>query len=576
MIPMRKLIIFLCIFLLARLPAFTQETEGGQEIVGVLIPREQEAARSRLLLSKSRENYPVTPGDVFELSYRSADREITRDVVVESDYTLNLSVFGKINSEGMTFPELKDKVEQTISDAYPNSVPFMNIKSVGLFEVLLTGEIPETQFVSAWGLSRLSEVASSRLSTYSSIRKVGMLSKDGVLSHFDLFKASRHGVVEEDPFIRPGDTVVIYSRGREVEIRGEVRRPGKYQILANEGLADAISQYASGFSAMADKSRIKVEGFAREHPRTFFVDLRSMDSIKMPDLQDGDVITISSRLQNLPVVIFEGSLISAAVESLPADLEGVTAPSETGYSRIVHTFKPGETLYDVLLVMKGSISPTADLKNAYLIRDATDERIPLNLEKLLHAYIPDLNFELEPFDRIIIPPTRYFVTVVGEVGSPGNISYVPNRRYDYYVGLAGGIPGGVRSEDVAIFDKEGKRKAVQEEIEPEDMIVVAASYVSITGAVLNPGRYQYMPGKKHTYYLDMAGGIDTERNVDNQVKITDDAGNVRNKDEILEPGDRIYAELNDFTYNFNRYFPVITTGIAFITTIITIINLLAD
>ncbi len=550
----------------------SQEVDSG--IIGVLVPREQQAAQNRLLLSKSRRNYPVTPGDVYELTYRSAGKETSTDILVESDYTLNLSIFGKVNTENMTFPQLKNEVEEIISKAYSNSVPFLEIKSVGLFEVLIKGQVPKTQFATAWGLSRLSEVIQNRLSGYSSIRSIGIVSKDGILKKYDLFKARNKGIVEEDPFVKPGDTIIVYRRDREIEVKGEVFEPGTYQILQYENLEELIENYARGLTKLADKSRIRIERITGNQPQTLLVDLSKGYRRTVP-LYDGDTIVILSKLKNLPIVFFEGALIPVSATS-PERIEETVAEVQGEYARIIHPFKMGETLYDAILSIKEFISPFANLKKAYLIRKENIEPIPINLEKLIYTYEPDYDIILHPFDKIVIPSHRYFVTVIGAVGSPGNLQYSPGKKYDYYVGLSGGIPPGIDSDNITIFDKNGNRKKIDEAIQPEDMIIVDQSFVSVTGAVIAPGRYDFTPGKTYTYYVDMAGGIDTERNTDNNVTITDSDSNARKMDEIIQPGNRIFVHLNDFIYNFNRYFPVITTGIAFVITIITIIDLLAD
>ena len=563
--------IFIC-FLFSSFLGISQELDG--EILGVLIPPEREEIRNRLLLSKSRQNYPVTPGDVYDLTYRSAGTESSNEILVESDYVINLGVFGTVTAANMTFPELKARVEEIISTAYPNSVPFLEIKSIGLFQVFITGEVPQTEFVTVWGMSRLSEVVEGKLAGYSSNRRIGINSKEGNLKEFDLFKARHQGVVEEDPFVFPGDTIIVYRREREIEIKGEVFRPGTYQILRYEGLEETIESYAGGLTQLSDNSRIRIDRLVGDHPQLLLIDL-AKDHIKIVGLEDGDTIIVPSKTGNLPIVSFEGAVIPAVAQPLAATEES-GAEAQGGYARIIHPFKVGETLYDALLSIRESISPLADLKGAYLIREEDTEPIPLNLEKLIYTYLPAHDIGLQPYDKIIIPYHRFLVTVVGAVDNPGNFQYSPTKKPEYYIGLAGGIPPGINSDDITIYDKGGNRRDPNQAIQPEDMIIVAQSFVSVTGAVICPGRYDFTPGKTYIYYVDMAGGIDTERNSNGMVNITDSIGNPRETDEIIQSGSRILVQPNDFIYNFNRYFPVVTTGIAFITTIITIINLLAE
>ncbi len=548
----------------------TQEV-AETEILGVFVPAEQEALRNRLLLSKSHEKYPVTPGDTYELTYRSAGREYSLEVIIESDYTLNLRIFGEVNASGLFFPELKAKVKDIISSAYPNSAPFLKIQSVGLFQVLIKGEVRSTQFANAWGLSRLSEIVEGKLLEHSSLRRIGIISKDSILREYDIFKAFRWGFIEEDPFVKPGDTIIIYRRGKKIELKGEVFRPGKYQILDSENLEDIIDQYGDGFAELADISRIKVDRLMGESPKTFFTDLRSHKT-EIFQLQDGDIVTVQSKLKKLPVVYIEGAIITSN-----EDTDTAVDETDMEYNRMILPFRTGETLYDVLFPARASISPFADMENAYLIRESKLEPILLNLEKLIYSYRPELDVILKPLDKIVIPSLRLFITVMGAVDRPGNYRYLPNKKHPYYVGIAGGIPQDINSDNVTILTKHGSQRGKDADVHPEDTIIVAQSFVSVTGAVFNPGRYPYTPGKTHSYYVDMAGGIDPERNADETaVRITDSAGIVCKRDDIIRPNDRIFVEFNSFIYSFNRYFPVITTGISFIITIIAIIDLLSD
>ncbi len=568
----KSILILFLLLLLFPLLAVAQNDES--DVVRVRVPREEQDIENRLSLAKSNTDYPATPGDVYSLAYRYAGKEVSEDVMIESDYTLDLNIFGKLDVEGMTFPELKRKIEETISKAYPNSVPFTVIKSVGMFQVLIKGEVAGSQFVSAWGLTRLSEVIADRLSPYSSIRNVMIISKAGVRRTYDIYKAVQLGFLEENPFVRPGDTILLQRRGRQIEITGAVFHAGVYQILPRDNLLSVLESYGGGLTELADRSRIKVERNSGDKPQSFTVCL----IVGKPDqvsLEDNDTIIVPSKLANLPVVFFEGALISdqSGLETGMSEIKGAVTEE---FSRIAHPFRSGDTLYDAISSLGELISPLADLKNSYIIREDRTEPIPVDLEKLYYRYQAGDDIVLKPFDRIVIPRYRYFVTVVGAVESPGNFPYSPERRYDYYVGLAGGIPSGIDSDNISIFDKNGNKRVLNDSLNPEDMVIVAESFVSVTGAVIDPGPVSYTPGKRYTYYIDMAGGIDTEKNTDSKVEITDARGNPRGKNDFIQPNDRIFVEMNDFIYHFNRYFPVITTGMVFITTIITIIDLLSN
>ncbi len=74
--------------------------------------------------------------------------------------------------------------------------------------------------------------------------------------------------------------------------------------------------------------------------------------------------------------------------------------------------------------------------------------------------------------------------------------------------------------------------------------------------------------------MGLAGGVDPELSNDGRVVVVDADGRMKKGGQLVEPGDRILVRKDDFFYNFNRYFPIISSGIALILTTITVVNLL--
>jgi protein involved in polysaccharide export with SLBB domain len=324
--------------------------------------------QQRLQLAISSEDYPVTPGDVYRLTYRQADTPITTDLLVENNNTINMKVFGTVNAAGMTFSELKPIIEKAVTNAYPRSMPSLAISSLGIFEVFLTGEIPQTRTIVAWGLSRLSEAVESRRGSDSSLRDIKVIAKDGTLRFYDLFKASRLGITAEDTYVKSGDTILLTRSERRVEIAGAVRLPGTYELLKDEQLRELVEFYGGGLAPSSDVARLRIERTSGERARIEYVSLEEGYS-KGIVLHNGDIVTIPSAAANLPVVSFEGAvtqLAAAAAAPAVAPQEGGTAATP-GYNRILYTFKEGETLSDAVRAVRGSIAPLADLSSASLI-----------------------------------------------------------------------------------------------------------------------------------------------------------------------------------------------------------------
>ena len=320
-----------------------------------IVPLEAELPPAdRLLLAISAKNYAVTPGDRYRLTFLLANEAVSNEILVQSDYTVNLNIFGKVNAENMSFSELKPIVEKIISEAYPRSLPSLSIESVGIFHVLIKGEVPNTSYVTAWGLSRLSGTIQDHLGPYSSIREVGIISEDGRLRKYDLFKALHMGIIGEDPYVMPGDTIIVYRKDREVEIKGEIYRPGRYQLLKNQGLRELIDIYGKGVTNLADTSRTRLDRFAGERAQTLYFDFTG-GSQPSSELKDGDVLTIPAKSSNLPIVFFEGAVVPPPAEAAVVLQQAEEVGIET-YNRITYPFIEGESLFDALLSIRESIS----------------------------------------------------------------------------------------------------------------------------------------------------------------------------------------------------------------------------
>jgi hypothetical protein len=82
-------------------------------------------------------------------------------------------------------------------------------------------------------------------------------------------------------------------------------------------------------------------------------------------------------------------------------------------------------------------------------------------------------------------------------------------------------------------------------------------FVTVAGAVMSPGRYPYVPDRTWKYYVNLAGGIDKNRNSKEAVEISSKSEEKREKTDFIEPEDKIYVESNDFVYRFSRVLGVV-------------------
>jgi polysaccharide biosynthesis/export protein len=459
-------------------------------------------ASDRLSFARSSAEYPVTPADVYALTYRrSTGDDQSQAVQVASDYSVDLGLFGKLDAKGLSFPDLKRQVETLVAESYARSYPSLTIESVGVFRVSLGGDIARPRFLNAWGMSRLSELVEVADERGASLRSVELKSTDGEMRRFDLLRAMRTGDAAQDPIIKPGDEITLSAASTMIKLSGEVRQAGSYELVSGEGLRDLVEKFGGGLTELAESSRLRIDRMTPSGPTTQYISIAK--SYDPPiNLEDCIAVVVPSRMDNRPFVWFEGAVLattSAADAAGRTEADSASAKARADAqakipagdsNRVAVQMNEGEMLSDALREVKDSLLPSADLASASLFRHGNIAPIAVNLQPLLAMANPPSDLRLEPYDRIFIPIVRASITV--------------------------------------------------------------------NGAVLSGGSFPYQPNSLAAYYIGLAGGIDPSKNGNGHFKIYDKVGKRRNEASPLMPGDRIYVPNNSFTYNLVQYTPIVT------------------
>ena len=523
------------------------ESEGsGSESPGSEGSGSGEAAAidsQRVKIAIAQGDYPVTPGDVFSLSYQTGRQSASIRTVVLEDYTVDLGIVGVTNAQGLAFPELRREVGRLVQNAYPDSEYQLTLQSTGVFEVHAYGAISTSRRFSAWANTRLADLYESLSASYTSVRRVRLHRRDGSVRNYDLFQALRFGDVGENPRLRPGDRVEFTTVGPMVSVRGEVLRPGQYELARGESLATVIQDFAGGFTALADRERVRVTrnavADAEDSPRVLDADLTARDGRDF-ELRDQDQISVPSITDFLPVVYLEGAL---------------TIPGEAGgepRQPIRRSLREGESLYDILDQYRSRLSESGDLRNGFIRREGRAEPIRVDMERLLFGSQLELDVALEPNDRIIIPTGTFQVYVTGEVTrsafvdvrSLTRLSEVVERFRTDFASVrevtVRSASGDEQSFDLFRALRFGERED-DPYLQPGDTVLLNRRdrEVQIQGQVERPGTYQLLEGEQLGELVDKYGGGYTKQALVSRVSLT------REFPGAGEFGDRRYLDLTE-------------------------------
>ena len=406
-------------------------------------------------------DYPVIPGDTYQISYLYNLQVTNIPFFIDGEGKTNLSFFGSLDTNGLSYRELKVIIEQMVTKAYPDSLPQLTIKSTGVFPVFIEGEVSFPGPSKAWGFSRLSDLIADRLTKYSSLREIEITHADGTSKKYDLFGAALESDLSKNPVIKPGDSITIKRYDREVYISGEVRREGTYQLLENENLLNLIDTYSNGLTKLADTSqiyilRLNTSGGTTE---TIYTDPEDGDYSNI-SLEDMDMVVVPAKIDKMPLVFFEGALGMKVGSTSPVSAK---IPWPITYNQRISTA--------VHNLPAGSITPVSDLENSFIIRRGEKDHIPVDLEKIIYYHDYSNDTVLKEGDRIVIPMKLFTVYVGGSVNSSGAHPYIAGKTYLEYIQMAGGFdPDEHIGSSVTIFDRDGTKHGKDRIIQPEDRI----------------------------------------------------------------------------------------------------------
>ena len=416
-------------------------------------------------LAMSMPNYQVTAGDVYTLAFAMGSSPVSFSLPVDSTYRLRVANMGILNCKGLTFNELKSQVESLVSKNYPMGGVQFVLTAPSVFLISISGEVNETTERKAWALTRLSAFISSSLTDYSSLRSISVISEDGGKKDFDLYKAKRDGDFSQDPYLRPGDKIVINRIDRKVTLEGLVERPGEYEILPGENLKDLIEKYGGGLVPLADTTRIELYRLHKSIDGAGMISyLTEKDIESNYPLYCYDKISIPSYEELKDVMYMQGAVGT-----------GIADPEKQTTVKIAVRFYVGKDYAVLVREYRDLFTAASDLQGAYIIRteNGEEKHVPLQLQKMLYDSDYYSTEMVQKGDILLVPFKLFYVTVSGAVAKPGRFPYIPDRDWRYYVGLAGGIDSSKNSrEKMDILAPDGSLLDKDEYILPETTIDV--------------------------------------------------------------------------------------------------------
>lgn len=462
-----KLVIIICLLTLYSLQAQVFPDYSEREMFGL-----KDSTIFAQLLSLSSEGaldadeYKVGPGDLIFISVSGID-EKNFSVNIDPEGFLYIPRIGVIDLRNKTLAEAKNIIRQRLLKSFKDVDIHISLQNYRKIKVSLVGNIKSPSTFVLSSSSRLLDliVISAGLTSTSDIRNILITSKDGNNKKYDLLRFLRLGDYSQNPYLTDGDIVKIDKVEKIISLFGQIKFTGNYEFKEDETI-DEILQIAGGLSFKARKDSIEIIRFTEDGKSQYSL-FYSYDQIQKEKI----------KLKNRDIII---------VREIPDyfDVQYVQLNGEIKYPG-VYKIKKDETTLSQIINEAGGFKEKASLKDAILYRtkadsiydpelerlrlipraDMTDDeydylkarsrqkrgRVVVDFEKLFVQKDYSEDVILKIGDIISIPEKKEYISIIGQVVNPGNISYKAGLTIDDYINIAGGFSWRAKDNDIRVI-----------------------------------------------------------------------------------------------------------------------------
>jgi protein involved in polysaccharide export with SLBB domain len=238
-------------------------------------------------------DYLIAPGDRVRVQLFGKENAL-HDLDVTREGSINFPEIGPIVVAGLTFPEMRDLIQDRVSEqmiGVSASVTMGELRSIRVFVV---GDVERPGSYLVTGLSTMTNAlyVSGGIAESGSLRGVQLKRAGRTVQTLDVYNMLLRGDSSKDARLQSNDVLFVPPRGPTVAIAGEVQRPAIYE-LAGERTLDEVIELAGGLTPQAFATSARVERVDPSGGRA----VRTLDlnapAGRQAAVQNGDHVTIN-------------------------------------------------------------------------------------------------------------------------------------------------------------------------------------------------------------------------------------------------------------------------------------------
>ena len=470
-------------------------------------------------------DYQIGPGDQIDISiygYSQADYQLP----VSKEGSINIPYVGMVSVNGLTMDQATERIKSKLAQVYSaiksgNTSVQVSLGPVRGIRITVMGEATQPGTYTLPSLATVFNAlyAAGGPGDNGSYRDIELIRDGKVIQHLDVYGFLMKGDMGGSEALRSGDLIRIPPYEERVQIMGQVKRPGIYEMRPGESMQNLLD-YAGGFSDSAYTAMIHA---VRVNGKDKTVsDVRSGDFTSFQP-KSGDKYFVSSVIDRFTNrVIVDGAV----------------------YRPGAYELSDGLTLSGLIKKADG-LREDAFLPRGYIVRenpDLTTSSIQFDVSGVMQGKTSDIALQKEDVVHIYSIfdlRDQYSVSITGSVRSPGTYDYSDKMSLEDLIMQAGGFTEGASPQRIEVsrrfvdttnagttsahiaqvfdenVDKDLKLHASHFDLQPYDIVSVrdlpgfeVQRQVKVEGEVMYPGTYTLV--QKNETIADLvkrAGGL---------------------------------------------------------------------
>ena len=382
-------------------------------------------------------NYEVGIGDQILINIWGNSQN-NYQLTVNNDGQILIPDVGPLYIAGSTFEEAEKKIKERLVSIYadmggsrPQTFAQINMGQLRSIQVNLVGEVstPGTYTLPVTAAVFNALYLSGGPNDIGSFRNIKIIRNNKVFKTVDIYNFLVNADPSDNIMLSNEDMIFIPAVQKRVEVSGEFKRNGLFELKDDETLSDLI-RFAGGFTQDAYLSKTQIYRKTQQGFRIIDVAYNELETTK---LNDGDLVK-NEKITDL----FENRVTISGAVYRPGEYE----------------WKDGLTLKE-LIFKADSLSPDVFTNRGIITRnnpDLTTSSISFNVSDIISG---KTNIVLQPEDIVLIKSLfdlmeqPYFM-VDGEVLQPGQFEWSDDLTLGDAIFLAGGFTEGADSTYIEI------------------------------------------------------------------------------------------------------------------------------